>query len=346
MGTHSGNSSEEPKAQVNNSASHSRSASPVGSSRGGSHSCSTTKRTGHMNVGGLDNLGPSTSKKKRITYDYKISLWDCSTGQQKPISLADWKVINNQITRAATKKLKDHGPPQGGVGLKHWQEHYDGKKKTCELPDNERFGHAVIRFTTVDAQNWYHAVASSVLGTAEDGSTIKLSSEIESKEGRARYIFTLPETEFNSFGNTKEEREDILKFLIYGATGMSTVGDSNIQINAECSVYSSFLFQEKNRENIWKMGMKFPFEMEYTLDSHLKGEKFCILPTAITGVGIQKRENSKAMNKKLSQIKTAADGNQSKGGRSNNDGGSETNKAPGILLHSLPVSVLGCTIYA
>ena len=261
-------------------------------------------------------------------YDFKLSLWDYRDGQKKPISLADWRIMNVQICVAAAQKLKDHGPPQGGVGQKHWQEHSDGTKKTSELPDNERFGHAVIRFSTVDAQNWYEAVASSVLGTAQDGTTIKLSSERESDDGRARYVFSLPEADFKAFGNTKEEREDVLKFLIYGATGMAYFQESLIKLNAECAVYSSFLFEEKNRDNMWKMGIKFPFEMESTMDSYLKGEKFGILPTAITGVRVLKKQTSKAMDKKLSQIKMSArnPSTDSKRGRSSSGGGGEMKK--------------------
>ena len=44
---------------------------------------------------------------------------------------------------------------------------------------------------------------------------------------------------------------------------------------------------------LWKMGMRFPSEVEAKLDSILKGEKFGILPTAATNVRVLKKEPSK-----------------------------------------------------
>ena len=225
--------------------------------------------------------------------------------------------MNIQLCVAAAQKLTNHGPPKGGVGQKHWQEHSDGTKKTSELPDTERFGHTVIRFSTVDAQHWYEPLISSVLGTAQDGRAIQLSTEKESEDGRARYIFSLPEADFNAFGNSKEERENIIKRAVF-AVGTAQSAEDYDKINEECSIYSSFLFQERNRDNMWKIGIKIPIELETQLDAHLNGEKFGIIPTAIIGVRVLKKQNSKTLEEQLSQMKM-----ESKRGRSSSGSGGE-----------------------
>ena len=255
-------------------------------------------------------------------YNHMLKLWDCRDGHKKPISLEDWRIMNVQLCVAAAQKLTNHGPPKGGVGQKHWQEHSDGTKKTSELPDAERFGHTVIRFSTVDAQYWYEPLVASVLGTAQDGRAIKLSTEKESEDGRARYVFSLQEADFNAFGNSKEEREHILKRAIF-AVGTAQSAEDYDKINEECSIYSSFLFQERNRDNMWKIGIKLPIELETQLDSYLKGEKFGIIPTAITGVRVLKKQNSKTLEEKLSQMKMAAANStgESKRGRSSSGSG-------------------------
>ena len=279
----------------------------------GGRSRSASKRPGNANAapkggaskggGGGTNQGPP--KKKRAMYEYRLNLWDFRDGTKKPISLADWRVMNIQLCKAAALKLRKQGPPNGGVGQKHWQEHSDGTKKTSLLPETERFGHTVIRFSTADAQNWFEPLVGAVLGTAQDGRQIQLAPERENEDGKARYVFSLPEADFTAYGESKGEREDVLKLLIFGATGMATKESLDLA-NRECPIYSSFLFQERNKDDMWKMGMKFPFQAEERMDSLMGGETFSVLPTAITNVRVLKKQNSKEMEKKLIQMKMAS----------------------------------------
>lgn len=238
-------------------------------------------------------------KKKRVMYDYKLNLWDWQDGERKPISLSNWRIMNVLICEAATRKLVEHGPLNGGVGQKHWQEHSDGTRKTSELPDSERFGHTVIRFSTKEAQDWYEPLVDSVLGTAQDSSEIKLTTEVEANDGRARYVVSLPAADFKAFGNTKRGREITLRTLILAALGEST--DDGEEDQDLCHIYSSFLFQEKVREDMWKIGIKFPTVLETKMDATLRGEKFGILPTAITSVRVLKKQNSSTEEEKISQ---------------------------------------------
>ena len=248
------------------------------------------------------------NKKKRVMYDYKINIWNHKEGQQSPISLADWRIMNVQLIVAATAKLKEEGPPQGGIGQKHWMEHSDGTRKTSELPDSERMGHTVIRFSTIEAQDWYQPLVDAVLGTAQDGSSIKLTTEVEANDGRARYVFSLPAADFIAFGDTKREREFTAKDLILG--GLGVIPDDGDEDDKLCKIYSSFLFQEGRREDLWKIGAKFPTVLETKLDAILRGEKFGILPTAITGVRVLKKQSSTTGEERISRAlkKTAIGG--------------------------------------
>ena len=242
-----------------------------------------------------DGNGPP-KKKKRVFYDFKINIWNrqLEGDLRDPISLADWRIMNTQLCTAAASKVRSCGPPNGGVGQKHWQEHSDGTKKTSELPDTQRFGHTVIRFSTLEAQEWYQPLVDSVLGIAQDGRAIKLTTEVEQDDDRARYVFSLPAVDFHAFGKTKEEREVLLKDLILAALDpeIINIGVTTMIEPKDCQVYSSFLHQERNKEDMWKIGMKFPTLLETKLDAILQGEKFGILPSAITGLRVLKKQSS------------------------------------------------------
>lgn len=270
----------------------SRSLSRAGSGR------SAIKRSGAVSKGGEKSAPPEKKKKKRNTYyNFKINIYYKEAGQNVPISLANWRIMNVQLCALAATKVRQMGPPQGGVGQKHWQEHSDGTRKTSELPETERFGHTVIRFSTIEAQEWYKPLVDQVLGTAQDGSEIKLGTEIESDDKRARYVFSLPAADFTAFGNSKEERASVLKHCILGALGITLDSD----LAKSCDMYSSFLFEDKGRDNLWKVGFKFPPLVETQMDSALKGEKFGVLPTAITGVRVLKKQNSTTLEEELSR---------------------------------------------
>ena len=274
-----------------------RSSSTARGGRGRSRSRAAAKR--QTANSGPSSSGPLNKKKKRVMYNYKLNLWDRRDGERTPISLSNWRIMNVLICEAATRKLVEHGPLNGGVGQKHWQEHSDGTRKTSELPDSERFGHTVIRFSTKEAQDWYEPLVDSVLGTAQDSSEIKLTTEVEANDGRARYVVSLPAADFKAFGNTKRGREITLRTLILAALGEST--DDGEEDQDLCHIYSSFLFQEKVREDMWKIGIKFPTVLETKMDATLRGEKFGILPTAITSVRVLKKQNSSTEEEKISQ---------------------------------------------
>ena len=327
------------------SAARSRSASAAGRQRststaGRSRSRAATKRNPGPSKA---NSGPPNKKKKRVMYDYKMNLWDRRDGEKKPITLDNWRIMNVLLCEAAARKLRKDGPPKGGIGQKHWQEHSDGTRKTSELPETERIGHTVIRFSTMEAQNWYQPVVDSVLGTAQDGSSIKFATEVETKDGRARYVISLPAADFTAFGNTKEEREATLMASMFGALEESVdYGDNDDE--DICRIYSSFLFQDKSREDMWKMGVKFPTLLETKMDAILRGEKFGILPSAITSIRVLKKQNSTMEEDRINRIsqalkKTAlgvevdpnrdsdrSKSRESKRGRSNSDGNGENTK--------------------
>ena len=273
------------------------SASTRGRSRAGTkrHGANTSKQKGQS--GGV-NSGPP-NKKKRVMYDFKINLWDRTDGEKKPISLSNWRIMNVLLCEAAAKKLRADGPPRGGIGQKHWQEHSDGTRKTSELPDSERIGHVVIRFSTMEAQEWFQPLADNVLGTTQDGTVIELSTEVEVKDGKARYVLSLPAADFTAFGDTKKEREDTITTSILAA--MEELSDDGDDDAERCQIYSSFLFQDKPREDMWKIGVKFPTLLETKMDSILRGEKFGILPTAIASVRVLKKQNSTTVEEEISQ---------------------------------------------
>ena len=257
-------------------------------------------------------------------YDFKLNLWDRREGgDKKPITLANWRIMNALLCEAAARKLRVEGPPRGGIGQKHWQEHSDGTKKTSELPDAQRFGHTVIRFSTIDAQQWYQPLVDAVLGTAQDGTIIELATEIEEDDTRARYVFSLQAADFHAFGNSKEGREELLKVAILAAIG----GDKNVkESHKDCQLYSSFLHQEKNRDEMWKIGVKFPTLLETQLDAILQGEKFGILPTAITNVRVLKKQNSGSGEARISRAMKKTNlghsrSDSTKRGRSSSSGG-------------------------
>ena len=234
-------------------------------------------------------------------YEYKVNIWDRRDGKNNPISLANWRVMNVLLCEAAARKLRQDGPPRGGIGQKHWQEHSDGTIKTSELPETERIGHTVVRFSTIEAQNWFQPIIDSVLGTAQDGSQIQLATEVEEKDGRARYVLSVPVADFNAFGQTKEERELLLSDAVMAAL-------EGQREEAELSkIYSSFLHQEKGKEDMWKVGFKFPTLLETKMDKILRGENFGILPTAVTNVRVLKKQNSTTEEERISQAMKKAD---------------------------------------
>ena len=173
-------------------------------------------------------------------------------------------------------------------------------------------GHTVIRFSTIEAQEWYRPLVDSVLGIAQDGKPIKLTTEIEEDDGRARYVFSLPAADFHAFGKTKGEREELLVDSILAATG----AERAIIGHKEVPLYSSFLHEEKNGQEMWKCGMKFPALLETKLDAILQGEKFGILPTAITSIRVLKKQSSGSGEARISRamMKTSIAGPSQRSG--------------------------------
>ena len=304
-------SSAPPPATESSSQKHHRAESrPSRSGKGSNQSRgrSASKRPGGNGKDG--NSGPP-NKKKRAFYTFKLNIYQGTSGSNQkeklPISLPAWRVMNGKLCAAAAAKYRSDGPPKGGVGQKHWQEHSDGTRKTSELPEEERFGHAVIRFSTAEAMEWYRPLIWAVDGTTQDGTIITLKEEDESDDDRARYVCSLPAADFKQFGNTKEEAETLLRTVIIDAIGIRNGSD----LARNCEYYSSFLFQEKGKDDLWKAGLKLPPQVEAMLDTILMGEKFGILPTAITSVRVLKKQNSLSVEKRLAgQVAKMAVGTQ------------------------------------
>ena len=269
---------------------------PRSSSKHGRGGSSRSSSIANLKRSGKGENGPK-NKKKRVLYDYKINIWNGQGALKEPISLADWRIMNTQLCVAAANKMRSSGPPKGGVGQKHWMEHSDGTRKTSELPDSHRLGHTVIRFSTIEAQEWYRPLVDTVLGIAQDGKPIKLTTEVEEDDGRARYVFSLPAADFHAFGKSKGEREELLVDSILAATGAerAIIGHKDVPL------YSSFLHEEKNGQEMWKCGMKFPALLETQLDAIMQGEKFGILPTAITSIRVLKKQNSSTGEARISR---------------------------------------------
>ena len=95
---------------------------------------------------------------------FKISIWnEKGTNKRVPISLHDWNTMKERLSLSAETKVREEGMPRGDIGQGHWAEHNDGTTKTSELPDEQRFGHIVITFSTLEAQQWYRPLVDAVL---------------------------------------------------------------------------------------------------------------------------------------------------------------------------------------
>ena len=209
-----------------------------------------------------------------------------------PISFAAWRQMNTLLCIAAANKVRSEGPPTGGMGVKMFVQHtHPGSEKASQLPHEERFGHAVLRFSTLAAQEWYRPLIENALGTDQDGNLMKLSHEAESDDDRARYTVSLLAYEFETCGNTEEERTSFLIHIILAAIGAGKPED--------CGTFSSRVLSTEGKEDLWSVGLKFPPLVETALDKILLSQRYGVLPTAICPVRILKQKKTGVAEEKL-----------------------------------------------
>ena len=171
------------------------------------------------------------------------------------------------------------------------QHTHPGSEKAAQLPHEERFGHAVLRFGTLEAQEWYRPLVIEVLGTDQDGNLVQLSHEAESDDDRARYTVSLLAYEFETYGNSEEERTAFLIKIILAAIG---VGKPE-----ECGTSQSRILTTEGKEDLWSVGLKFPPLVETALDKILLNQRYGVLPTAICPVRILKQRKTASAEERL-----------------------------------------------
>ena len=225
------------------------------------------------------------SKRPRQNAPYKIEVWHKAEGKNAPLSLASWKQMNTLLCANAATKVRNEGPPVGGIGIKNFVQHtHPGSEKASELPNEERKGHAVLRFSTLAAQEWYRPLITEVLGHDQDGNLMKLALEAESDDDRARYTASLPKYEYESIGNTDEERQDSLISIILAAIGVGKQED--------CDISPPRILTAEGKEDLWSIALKLPPTVEVALDKILLNQRYGTLPTAICPVKVLKQKRT------------------------------------------------------
>ena len=257
-----------------------------------SRSVSRGRRGGKRN-GQAENQG--SSKRPRQNHPYKIEIWQRKEGKKAPISLYAWRQMDTLLCISAAEKVRKEGPPTGGIGLKNWTQHtHPGSDKASQLSSEDRFGHAIIRFSSLNAQEWYRPLVEAALGTDQDGEMMQLSLDAESDDSRARYTGSVLYREFTTFGENEEERCALLLRIILAAIDEPYAADEQ-----KSEVFGGRLLRSEDKENLWSLTFKFPPVVETALDNILLGEKYGILPTAICPVRFLKQRKSETPEQKL-----------------------------------------------
>ena len=248
-------------------------------------------------------------KKPRPNHPYKSEIWQRSPdGEKTPISLAMWQQMNAMLCTEAAKKVRKSGPPEGGIGVKNWLQHtHAGSEEASKLPANERFGHVVLRFSTISAQEWFRPLIDMVLGKDNTGGEVHLMQEVDLDDDRARYTATVPLLEHETFGDNFPERDSFLFDIILYALGIK----KNDPIRKGCSTFETRTYQSqdpnKPYQAAYSLGVKLPAELEAALDRIILGQRFGILPTALCAVKIFKQKKSMTPEERLAR-ETAAMG--------------------------------------
>ena len=176
--------------------------------------------------------------------------------------------------------------------MKNWTQHtHPGIEKASELPPEERMGHAVLRFSTLEAQEWYRPLVRAALGTDADGNAVQLAEDAQSDDPRARYTASLLNSNFITFGDTEEERKDLLMKIILAAIGVGTL--------EECGTNPSRMLTAEGKEDLYSIGLRFPPLVETALDKILLQQRYGILPTAICPVRFLKQRKTETPEERL-----------------------------------------------
>ena len=241
-------------------------------------------------------LGPTfaqaAAKKPRQDHPFKMEIWQKTDQKKVAISLAAWQQMDTLLCISAADKVRSQGPPKGGIGMKNWIQHtHPGSDKSSQLKPEERFGHAILRFSTIDAQDWYRPLVQAALGTDQDGNLMKLDLDAESDDDRARYSASLLNSNLITFGDTEEERTELLLKIILAAIGIGK--------REECETLSSRIIHTEGKDDLWSIGIKFPPVVETGLDKILLGQRYGILPTAICPVRFLKQRGTVSAEEKL-----------------------------------------------
>ena len=230
--------------------------------------------------------------KQRQDHPFKMDIWQKADGKKAAISLAAWQQMDTLLCISAADKVRSQGPPKGGIGMKNWIQHtHPGSEQSSQLPPEERFGHAILRFSTIDAQDWYRPLVQAALGTDQEGNLMKLDLDAESDDDRARYSASLLNSNFITFGDTEEERTGLLMKIILAAIGIGKP--------EECGTLSSRILHTEGKDDLWSIGIKFPPVVETGLDKILLGQRYGILPTAICPVRFLKQRGTVSAEEKL-----------------------------------------------
>ena len=250
--------------------------------------------------GKRSNANPNqvgSTKRPRQNHPYKIEIWHKKEGKRAPISLEDWRQMDTLLCISAAEKVRKEGPPsKGGMGLKNWTQHtHPGSDKASQLPEEERYGHAILRFSTLNAQEWYRPLVEAALGTDRDGELMQLSLEADSDDSRARYSGSVLYREFTTLGDSEEERNDLLLRIIMSAIDEPYAVDEP----QKCEIFGGRLLRSEEKDNLWSVTFKVPKLVETALDNILLGQRYGILPTAICPVRFLKQKNAETTEEKL-----------------------------------------------
>ena len=249
-----------------------------------------TKRQRHNGNPHPVNWGGGKQKKNRPNHPFKIEIWQQDKdGEKAPISLSTWQQMNALLCTEAAKKIRSSGPPEGGMGVKNWLQHtHPGSEQASLLPANERFGHTVLRFSSLSAQEWYRPLVDMVQGKDNTGNQVHLVQEVDSDDLRAKYSATVAYLDYETFGDNQKQRDAFFYEIIMYAIG---INKSNILME-ECGIASSRVIKQEGKPLQWSLGLKLVPMAESRLDKIILDERFGILPTALCPVKILKQKNT------------------------------------------------------
>ena len=190
-------------------------------------------------------------KRPKQNHPYKIEVWLRKQGKKEPISLASWKKMDTLLCIAAADKVRKLGPPKGGIGMKNWLQHtHPGSDKATQLHPSRRLGHAIIRFSTFEAQEWYRPLVEEALGTDDEGEMMQLSLDAESDDARAKYTGSVLRYEFITLGDTDEQRNALLLKLI-----LSAINEPYEEQESE--IFNGRILSTEGREDLWTINLSF-----------------------------------------------------------------------------------------